>query len=319
MSSPASRRHHYLSQFYLKGFTNGRSKKSKLIVFDNVNARKFETIPRNVGGVRDFNRIKIEGMNPDFLEGELAKFEGQVATALKAIETKMVFEGENKDLILNFIALLAVRSPDMRERVRKFHAEIAELLASQFLCSKDRWESRMDQLKAEGHEIPQGVAYEQAKEFYERKEYKINVAREWHIQLELEGMGAILPCLYERRWVLARRSGDSGPFMTTDRPVALVWTDPDSIPPLFRDSPGYAMQDTLTYFPLSQDVALVGAFDIQEGVINVDEMYVAHVNTLMMHKANRNLYAPNLDFPFVGQDGQILSGRDLLAFWRTRK
>jgi len=68
MSGKSSRHHHYLSQFYLKGFTDGRSKKSKLTVIDAVTRKKFESNPRNVGGVRDFNRIEADGVEPDVLE-----------------------------------------------------------------------------------------------------------------------------------------------------------------------------------------------------------------------------------------------------------
>ncbi len=63
-----SRHHHYLSQCYLKGFTQGSSKKSKLTVIDLKEKKRFEIIPRNVGGMRDFNRVEIEGVDPEVVE-----------------------------------------------------------------------------------------------------------------------------------------------------------------------------------------------------------------------------------------------------------
>jgi hypothetical protein len=78
-----ARHHHYLSQCYLKGFTDGGSKKSKLITFDLPEKRHFPTIPRNVGGIRDFNRINIAGYDQNALENSLGEFEGVVAKALK--------------------------------------------------------------------------------------------------------------------------------------------------------------------------------------------------------------------------------------------
>ena len=54
-----ARHHHYLSQCYLKGFTKGGSKKSKLKVFDLRNKKIFETIPRNVGGIRSIVRVAL--------------------------------------------------------------------------------------------------------------------------------------------------------------------------------------------------------------------------------------------------------------------
>lgn len=55
-----ARHHHYLSQCYLRGFSSGNGKKSNLTVFDFQNKKVFVTSSRNVGGLRDFNRIDIE-------------------------------------------------------------------------------------------------------------------------------------------------------------------------------------------------------------------------------------------------------------------
>ncbi len=100
-----ARHHHYLSQCYLKGFTKGGGKKSKLTTIDLREKKHFETIPRNVGGMRDFNRIDVDGVDQNILENSLAEFEGAAASALRKLEETAVFEGETKDLILNLIAI----------------------------------------------------------------------------------------------------------------------------------------------------------------------------------------------------------------------
>ncbi|MCD6374290.1 MAG: DUF4238 domain-containing protein [Caldisericaceae bacterium] len=247
MRKKSSRHHHYLSQFYLKGFTDGRSKKSKLTVIDMRTGRYFKSIPRNVGGIRDFNRIEVDGTDPDILERNLSAFESKVATAIKSIETKCRFGDENKRLVLNLIALLAVRSPEMREHVRKFHADIAERVMDLTLASKERWEFQRKRMKDDGYEIDDSISYEDMKDFHKRKEYDIKVAREWHIHLEFVSMEAILPCLFGRNWLLLRRSEGAGPFISSDRPVVLVWKNPKSIPPFFRNSPGYGMRNTVVF------------------------------------------------------------------------
>jgi hypothetical protein len=117
--------HHYISQCYLKGFTKAGSKKSQLTVVDFKEKKCFETIPRNVGGIRDFNRIDIAGKNPNIIEQSLASFEGRIASALQNLERDLSFDGSTKDLILFLIALIAVRSPEMREHLKKFHQKKA--------------------------------------------------------------------------------------------------------------------------------------------------------------------------------------------------
>ena len=98
-----ARHHHYISQCYLKGFTKGGSKKSKLTVVDFKEKKLFETISRNVGGIRDFNRIEVEGTNPNTIEQSLARFEGKIDSAIQKLEQDLSFEGETRDLILFLI------------------------------------------------------------------------------------------------------------------------------------------------------------------------------------------------------------------------
>jgi hypothetical protein len=314
MAGKQARHHHYLSQFYLKGFTNGRSKKSRLTVVDAKLKKRFETIPRNVGGVRDFNRIEIEGLSEDALEASLSEFEGEVATAIKTVERTEVFEGEPRALVLNLIALLAVRSPEMREHMRQFHAQISERILDLALESKERWESQLRQMRDAGYDVNDEISYEDVKEFHERKEYKIGVAREWHIKLEFGGAQAILPYLFGRNWTLFKRPSGAGPFVTSDRPVVLTWRNPEEIPPLFRNSPGYGMTDTRVFFPLSQDMSLLGEFDGQDQVIEANEPLVAVHNTVMLQMSPR-IYAPKLDFPFMRSNGTIEKGSSLVQGW----
>ncbi|EOF5506408.1 DUF4238 domain-containing protein, partial [Salmonella enterica] len=94
-----ARHHHYLSQCYLRGFTKNGGVKSKLTALDMKKKKAFETSTRNVGGVRDFNRLDIEGFDPNILESSLAEFEGSVATELKKLSQGAPFSGNTKDTI----------------------------------------------------------------------------------------------------------------------------------------------------------------------------------------------------------------------------
>ena len=238
-----ARHHHYLSQCYLKGFTKGGGKKSKLTVIDFNDNKSFETTPRNVGGIRDFNRIDIEGVDQNGLENSLSRFESEAATALRRLEESLQFEGETKTLILNLIALLAIRSPEMREQWRKFHAASCELIMDLSLATKERWESQMRRMKESGKEINENITFDEIKCFHKSKKYDITIAKEYHIHLEFVGLDAILPCLNGRKWLLIKATDESGPFVTSDKPVTLSWKEPEKIPLFYRNSPGYAIRN----------------------------------------------------------------------------
>jgi hypothetical protein len=85
-----------LSQCYLKDFTQGNSKKYNLTVIDLKEKKKFETTPRNVGGIRDFNRVEIGGVDPEIIGKKQSEFEGKAATALKNLRETLDFSGETR-------------------------------------------------------------------------------------------------------------------------------------------------------------------------------------------------------------------------------
>lgn len=58
------RKHHYVSQFYLRGFTDD---KKQLLVTDRPTEKVFRTNPTNVAAQRDFNTI--EGEDPYLRNG----------------------------------------------------------------------------------------------------------------------------------------------------------------------------------------------------------------------------------------------------------
>jgi len=279
-----------------------------LSVFDLKQRKIFTTTPRNVGGIRDFNRVEVKGLDPNVVEKAYADFEGKAATALKNVEKSLKFEGENKDYILNLIALLAIRSPEQRENWRQFLAQIANRMMDLSLVSKERWESQMAQMRANGHGGTDDISYEDIKDFHESKQYKIEVVKERHIEIEMKGAEAIFPLLDGRKWLLAHSTKDSGKFITADNPVNLTWNDPESIPPFYRQSPGFGMKSTQVYFPVSRNVALIGEFDGKQGVLPANNDLVAALNSKMLMFTYKQVYAPTTKFPFLARDGSIMTG-----------
>ncbi len=308
-----ARHHHYLSQCYLKGFTKGKAKKSKLTVIDFKERKRFETIPRNVGGIRDFNRIDIEGVDPNAIESALSEFEGQAASALKKLEETLDFSGKTQDLILNLIALIGVRSPERREHIRQFEAEVIERIMGLSLESKERWGAQEAKRKEKDPGYVSNITYEELREFFDSKEYKITLTTEHHIRNEMIMIEAILPCLYGRNWVLVRSTKETGPFVTTDNPVSLTWNEPEKIPPFYRASPGFGMSDTQVYFPVSQDIALIGEFDRENKILEASPMLVAVLNTKMLHNTYKQIYSPKIGFHFLSNNGEILDGIKILS------
>lgn len=315
----AARNHHYLSQCYLRGFTSGNSKNSKLLVFDFKQNKHFETKPRNVGSLRDFNRIDIEGFDPNHVENEIAKFEDEAATALKRVDEGQPFEGSNKEVILNLVAMLASRSPERRETWRQFHETVAERMMDLTLESKERWENQIKQMKDSGKAVDETVSYEQMKKFVQSKNYTIEVRREHHLRMELVAIETILPLLMHRGWHTLRTNPETDPFVTTDNPVILLWTNPDDVPGYRKTSPGYGLKNTQVIFAVSSSVLIIGEFEQDDVTSYADKKLVANMNSIIMNYMKKQTYAPRLSFSFIDTDGHIKDGKEIIKFLSNRR
>ncbi|TOJ99052.1 DUF4238 domain-containing protein [Vibrio parahaemolyticus] len=305
-----SRHHHYLSQCYLKGFTQGNAKKSKLTVLDLKNKKKFETIPRNVGGMRDFNRVEIDGVDPEIIEKTQSDFEGKAATALKKLEETSDFSGEIKDVILELIGMLAIKSPEMREHLSKPHIQVANHIMAMTYESKERWESQVAQIKKEtGEDISDGTTFEEMKDLFERGAFEVSVSKEHQIYMELLGMQRITELLHQRNWVLLKAADGAGEFITTDNPVSLTWHNPESAP---FDSPGFGLPDTMVYFPVSKNLALVGEFDREDAIKEANKHLVAILNSKIIANSYQRVLASKSNFNYIAKGGAMQLGHTLV-------
>src|SRR4051812_34256729 len=82
-----ARRHHYVPQFYLRGFSPPRKKVRQVVVFDRNRRAPFQSPIANIAAERDFNQIDVEGLDPNAFEEAMARIEGELALALQRIIT----------------------------------------------------------------------------------------------------------------------------------------------------------------------------------------------------------------------------------------
>jgi len=311
--SKLARHHHYIPQCYLRGFLPIGQKKSKLTVIDLNKRKVFLTGTRGVGGIHDFNRIEADGVSPDSLENSLSSFEGQVATALKKLEEqRTLVDKPIFNIIINFIALLAIRHPLVRTNVANAQATLTKMVLAITLADKERYESTLRKARQDGADIEEDIPYEEMKEIFDSGKYDIVVPNEFHIDMEFKGIDTILHYLFRRGWKLFVADKNAGPFVTCDRPVILEWKHPESVPPFYRNRPGFGLKDIRVIFSVSQNMAMIGEFDTPNKVIVADRGLVSRVNTEVIRFAQSQIYAPDILFSFIGKKGDIRPGSDLL-------
>lgn len=307
-----ARRHHFLPQCYLRGFAHHREK-PKLFVVDCKEGKSFTTNPVNIAQERDFHAVQVEGLAPDALEQALAKVESEIAPALERIaRTGSIKSGDDRILVLNLAALIAVKNPRHRETMRDFIERIGKSTMQLALATRERWEAQVDQMKAAGYmSADEDADYEGMKEFVSRREYSIGVNTGAHLAWELSAFNGVLPTFIDRRWAVLRAPSRTAGFVTSDHPVCLRWSDPADHRGFH--GPGHGLKDTTVTFPVSKEVALMGTFEaISDVEVDLNEEQVAALNSRIMGGADRRIFARDSSFEYQARrTGKRRRGADL--------
>jgi hypothetical protein len=215
-----ARRHHFLPQCYLKGFSRPRKRGQthQVVVFDR-DGKSFTSNILNIAVKHDFNRVEIDGHAPDVFEQVMADLEGELAPALNRIlQAGNLRNAEDRAILLNFIGLIAIRNPRHRETFRDFNERVLNRMMELATSTKERWEGQMKQAREAGYlKDTKSLSYEKMRDFVKKKDYRIELNTGFHIASELQGFDAILPTLFNRKWVSLTSPEDSSGFITSDQ------------------------------------------------------------------------------------------------------
>jgi Protein of unknown function (DUF4238) len=312
----SARQHHYVSQCYLKGFCADRDK-PRLFVIDLKEKSIFPpTNPKNVAVERDFHSVDVEGLAPDAFETYLAEFETQLDNALRRIVAARSIRNENDRAILfKYIALLAAKNPQLRESFRVAHQHMIKIVMDLATATPEKWASQIARAKRDGF-LPADAPddYEKMREFLralERDEYRIDTLPPMHVSMEVQAANKVLPLIFARKWMLFKAPANATGLITSDHPVGLMWTNPAErgrMPP-----PGLRHTHTQLLFPISNELAAISGFEIEEMEADADETLVAQINGSIILHAGRQIYARAGDFAYLLKHSKrIMRGTELL-------
>lgn len=283
-----SRRHHYVPKFYLAGFMASATKADLLWVFDKKTNKSWKSKPGNAAFERDFFRADLPGLSPDIFENALSEFESKASGVLKdLIRTVSMPSGESFIILMNLIALMATRIPGFRHAIAEPLSDISKFILKMLVSSPDKFKALVRKMKRNGFNTLENVPYSRVKEFVESDEYEISVSRGWLIRYQLESAGFIVPLLFKRNWTLAFIDNSEFSFITSDRPVVLMWAKP--MPRSW--SPGFALPDTKLIFPLGKRLVLLGRFEGFSQIVKATMSQVAAINSSIRIFSERYIYS----------------------------
>lgn len=310
-----ARQHHYVPQCYLRGFVRDRDK-PKLFVVDLKEQRTFTTNPKNVAVERDFHAVDVEGLPPDAFENDMSKFETDLDNALKRIViTRSIGNEDDRAYLFNLIGLMATKNPSLRESFRVAHQNTAKIIMDLATATPERYSAHLARAKKDGF-LPADTPddYKGMRKFLEgveRGEYRVETLPAMHVPMEMRTFEKILPLIFDRKWMLFKAPPNATGFITSDHPMCLRWDNPPErgrLPP-----PGLRHANTQLLFPVSNELALIGGYEIEDMEADADERLVAQINGSIMLHANRQVYAHDGDFIYMLMHStKIMRGTELL-------
>ncbi|ATG36683.1 hypothetical protein PhaeoP23_02573 [Phaeobacter piscinae] len=304
--------HHFIPQFYLRGFADGVGRKARVFTFDSETRTTFKTLVRNVGSRRHFFRVEADGVDPNYVEDAMAKIEGEIALHLAdVIQTKSFPTPEHFNSVMNLLANVSVRNPRLRGNMSQFHKDIVQRMTHLSLSSKEVWEGQVDQIREEGIPLKDDISYEDIKRFIESSDYEIVIDQTYLIGLELQMIEPVLECSARRNWCFVA-APEGHQYICSDDPVVLSWIDDRKTGPY---SPGHGVGGTLVTFPLSPELLLVGTFEELPEHLKHAPVQVTSVNTRTARYSTKQIYARDGSFLIDLHDRPEVRGEDLPHFY----
>ncbi len=327
MSDPI--RQHYIPKFHLTYFTEGISSGSKLWITDKKYLKQYKKTPNTIAFEKDLYTLEPDYYEDRYVyEKSFSKLETEAAKVFNFIIENEYFPNRfthstKFEILMNYIALLAVRTPSNINTITKPIEEISKIALKLSTAVPERWEVVKQKM------IDRGIISEEESEHYsythvksivndmvDNDKYYVKLNQGSLMNMVLEGYETILPLLIKRRWILWLNKDryfskpEFGGFICSDNPVGLVFNK--KIPPSIY-SPGFGLLNTEISIPLSTNIALTGTFEGVDTTSIISLKGIASLNSRTGMHSDRYLFHPNKNFIYIDPEDSIKNSKQYLV------
>jgi hypothetical protein len=303
------RKHHFIPQFYLAGFSASGQADGDLYVLDQRQRKRWKSTPKGTAHKRDFHTTDF-GPNEDpmVIEKKLADFEGRWANVVRlVIENRSLPEDQLFADLMFFVAFMAVRVPRIRATLSQFFDGVVKSLIHATLSTPGGMASFRRSIEEQTGRKLTDQEFNQYRTFGLSQQYDADFDQTWHVQ-EMLQMGVYLaPLLSRRKWWLWTVKDDAPDLICSDSPVAPTWLVPVEGPL----SPAFGTPNTVVSIPLNRRIALVSMLEMDLGPNDLDRDGVAVVNSMTGLYANQ-WYSASDDFVWLTKEHRVGNAMYLL-------
>lgn len=309
--SSTERRHHYVPRFLLSGFTEERTNKGRLWVFDTNSLRSWPSNPIDAGHIRDFYRIDVADADPLAVERTFSKIEDYAAPVVRALlaraegglndgTTGFSVGKDELNATMNLVALQILRVPAQRDKLDRFNTDIVRLVIEATISSDKTFDAAKKTYQAFDTFSVQDV-----RDRIDDPNFSVSLVPTSHIKVQLANLPDVAAMLAQRQWGVITRSDPEYNFVCSDNPVSIISSGDI---PLWGT--GLATPGSIVFMPLSSRNGLWGTLPDTGtivppvfGITRASNNLVCALNSETGSRARRYVYAGSQDFVVLGEDG----------------
>jgi hypothetical protein len=212
-SNSDPKRHHYLPEFYLKGFCRD----GMLWLFDRPRDQFREQTPENTGVKKLYYAFEDQaGTRHTEIEAFLSRVEGDAKSCIDRLRARHDLSPEERRKLSVFLALMHTRVPEFHELIQEMNEKTTKA-TMQLLA---RQPGALERLVAKADELGgnPSVTAEQMREFFERDEYRVWIDRAASLRPMIEIAFGLANALFAANWGVFEAADDTS-FVTSDNPV----------------------------------------------------------------------------------------------------
>lgn len=294
MNQKLPKRHHYLPQFYLKGFSQD---KSRLFLYDKMIKDPKLQFPyrttENIGLENNLYLYTNKSMKKETLEEFFSKIENLAKNVIEKLENRIEITPYERGHLALFVAFLWFRTPSAKKESLNMQEEMTEKLM-RMMFSFPEQKTLVKKFLSERGEVKTEDEIDDLIDFVknpERSRLKMKFPNGYWIKQMLEMANKIYIYLAHCSWEI-RHSDKRYAFITCDSPVMLI---PSEKPHPFYGI-GLLTPGVKKIVTLNSRMCLIMHEPYEELYLNHtpgDKDFVRLINSWQFEEADRFVFSPD--------------------------
>jgi len=286
-----ARRHHYVPAFLLQNFTPSGRRDDFLWVHDKQQGEPWRKKPDELGFERDYNRVDVPEIDQNAVEGYFAAFDGQIAPVIQEMIRDYELPGGKRfQQLISFAALLALRSPSVRNLYKRNMEHLEKERLKFLLSRREFFDQVVEEQRREGNVMPPEITYEKLRDYTNHEEtYEIEIPNTQSVVMLLKLWPVVYGAFKLRQWSLLFTGSDEASLICSDMPVTITTTSRKYKARFL----GFASRETEFTIPLSRSTVLVGSYEASATVAKIALERVREINRRTLSFAERFTYSPS--------------------------